>query len=291
MHIPVLLHEAIDGLDPKEGETAVDATLGGAGHAKALLARIGKKGTLLCLDADEHAIARGKEALKGAKNVKFLHGNFRNLLVLAAKAKVKEADRILFDLGLSSFQFDESGRGFSFRRDEPLKMTLGEKLEGIFDAAGIVNGWDEENLREIIASYGEERFSGRIARAIVAARPLANSLRLAEVIENAVPAWYRGKRIHPATRTFQAIRMAVNEELSALKEGLDGAMKLLAPKGRLAVISFHSGEDRIVKRFMQGLSAEEKLRIITKKPIVPSDAEAEENPRSRSAKLRIAEKL
>jgi len=292
MHVPVLLHEAIAGLEPKEGDVVIDATLGGAGHAKELSKRLGKKGTLLCIDADEAAIARGKKLLKGG-NAKFLHGNFRALKALAEKAKLARVNGILFDLGVSSFHY-ESGRGFSFRRDEPLTMTFGAKKSMLFDARDIVNEWDESNLRDVIAGYGEERYAARIARGIITARerkPIAKSLELAAIIEASVPVAYRRRKIHPATKTFQALRMAVNDELASLREGLKGALAILSSGGRMAVISFHSLEDRIVKHFMKEGVVAGKLRLITKKPIVPGDAEVNENPRARSAKLRIAEKI
>lgn len=291
MHIPVLLHEVIDGLAVQKGETVVDATLGGAGHAKALAERIGKGGVLIGIDEDEAAVRRGKKELEGFKGkLHLVRGNFRNLAKVMAKLKVKQADRILMDLGVSSFQLDRGGRGFSFRRDEPLRMTLGKKKSGLFDAATMVNEWEEKNLADIIYGYGEERFARKIAKAIVearAARPLRTSGELAAVIERAVG---RRGRLHPATKTFQALRIAVNDELRALEEALPQAIEALAPGGRLAVISFHSLEDRIVKRVFKRAAAAGTISLVGKKPLTPSAEESDENPRSRSAKLRIIEK-
>ncbi|MDP3958105.1 MAG: 16S rRNA (cytosine(1402)-N(4))-methyltransferase RsmH [bacterium] len=291
MHVPVLLQETLAGLAPKEGETVIDATVGGAGHAKALALRIGKRGTLVGIDEDEAAIARGKEALKGFKGkLRLSKGNFRDLSRILRRLKVPQADRILMDLGVSSFQLDRGGRGFSFRHDEPLRMTFGRRPRGPFDATTMVNEWDEENLAAVIRGYGEERFARRIAKAIVEARKkgtIATSGALAAIVERAVGR--RGRR-HPATKTFQAIRIAVNDELRALEAALPQALEALRPGGRLAVISFHSLEDRIVKQFFKRAAAEGKISLVATKPVAPSEEEAKENPRARSAKLRIMEK-
>ncbi len=296
-HIPVLLNEVIEGLDIKSGETVVDATLGLGGHAREIAGIIGKQGTFIGIDQDEEAIKRSRKALKSLAGFKgkarLTRGNFRNLSKILKRLKIPKADKILFDLGLSSYQLEASGRGFSFKRDEPLEMTFGKKPAGLFIARDIVNDWQEKNLEEIIRAYGEERFAGRIARAIVEKRkekPIATTGELARIIEKSVPAWYRHKKIHPATKTFQALRITVNDELEALRAGLVSAVASLKHGGMVAVISFHSLEDRIVKNFFRNGSRDGILKIITKKPIVPGREEILRNPRSRSAKLRIAQK-
>ena len=279
----------------KKGFVVLDATLGGGGHAKAILSAIGPSGTLIGLDEDEDALLRAKKILDALPGKKILvRENFRNLARVLRDGGIAEIDAALFDLGLSSFQFEESGRGFSFLKDEPLAMTLGKGRERYaFTAHDVANKWEEENLRDIIAGYGEERYARRIARAIVSAREkgeIKTSRELAEIISAAVPAVYRRGRIHPATRTFQAIRIAVNDELTALKTGIAAAAEALAPGGRIAVISFHSLEDRIVKNFFKDEANKGTLSIQTKKPIVPKEEEIISNPRGRSAKLRIAQK-
>ncbi|MEK7661959.1 MAG: 16S rRNA (cytosine(1402)-N(4))-methyltransferase RsmH [Patescibacteria group bacterium] len=294
-HIPVLLHEAIEAMALKKGSVALDATLGGGGHAKAILSALGPSGTLIGLDEDEDAISRVGKYLAEVPGKKILaRENFRNLARVLKENGIFKIDAALFDLGLSSFQFEESGRGFSFLKDEPLAMTLGIGKERYsFTASDVVNKWEEENLRDIIAGYGEERYARRIARAIVLAREkeeIKTARELAEIISAAVPGAYRRGRIHPATRTFQAIRIAVNDELSALKAGIAAATEALAPKGRIAVISFHSLEDRIVKNFFRDEAKKENLLILTKKPIIAKEEEIIINPRSRSAKLRVAQK-
>ena len=296
MHIPVLLHEVMEGLNPKRGETVLDGTVGGGGHAGALLGAIGPKGTFIGLDLDEEAILRVRKKIKNIHGKKILvRENFRNLNSALKRKKISRVNKILFDLGLSSYQIESSKRGFSFLRDEPLGMTFGKnKKRYIFTAYEIVNEWEENNLKEIIFHYGEEKFAGRIARAIVNARKdgkIKTSGVLAEIIKSAVPGWYRRGRIHPATKTFQAIRIAVNDELGALKDGLVNGTDALAPKGKIAVIAFHSLEDRIVKQFFKEKEKEGILTILTKKPIIPEESEIIKNPRARSAKLRIAQKL
>lgn len=294
-HTPVLLHEAISGLDPKPGEIVVDGTLGAGGHSVALAERIGKKGTLVGIDLDQEAILRSRKTLSDFKGkLNLVCGNFRNLGAILAKLKIAKVDKILLDLGISSYHLESSGRGFSFKKDEPLKMTLGEKSERLFTAYEIVNDWDEENIREILKAYGDEKFSFRIARAIVNRRktkPIKTSGELAETVLSAVPNFVLRKKIHPATKTFQALRIAVNDELGALKSGLREGLDHLRSGGKIAIISFHSLEDRIVKRFFREMSGRGQVLILTKRPIVPSPEEIERNPRGRSAKLRIAEKI
>lgn len=293
MHIPVLLHEVVEGLAVQGGETILDGTVGGGGHSEAICASEAGKATIICLDADEDAIERSRERLSKAPcTFKFMQANFRNLDTALLELGISKVDRILFDLGLSSYQLaDDSGRGFSFRGNEPLAMTFSKTPStDELSAERIVNEWDEENIATIIESYGEERAAKKIAAAIVRERllrPIRTTAELRGIIERALPR--RGK-LHPATKTFQALRMTVNDELRALKEGLEKGWRVLGAEGRFAVISFHSHEDRCVKRFFREKAKREEGKIITKKPTVPSKEEVAANPRARSAKLRIIEK-
>ncbi len=292
-HETVLLDETVDGLDLKKGDTAIDATVGTGGHAEKISRVLGAAGTLVVVDLDENSLTRSRERLSDATGkVIYVQGNFRNLRVLAERAGITSAEGIVFDLGWHSEQL-AAGRGLSFKSDEPLVMTLGSGDTHLYTAKDIIKDWDEEEIARIIREYGEERFAGRIARVIVEARKkheIETARELADIISSAVPGFYRRGKIHPATRTFQALRIAVNDELNALTQALKEALALLAPGGRLAVISFHSLEDRIVKHaFRDAEDADAGMRI-TKKPIVPSEAERKKNPRARSAKLRIFEK-
>jgi len=293
-HTTVLLTETVDGMNLKKGNTVVDATVGTGGHAEKISEIIGTSGTLLVLDADELSLSLSKKRLSDSSSkIIYVQGNFRHLKERAEEAGIDTADGIVFDLGWHSEQLN-SGRGLSFKNDEPLMMTLSSAPnEGMLTAKDIIADWDEEEIARIIREYGEERFSGRIARAIVEARkekPIETAFELAEVIRSVVPAFYRKGKIHPATRTFQALRIAVNDELEALKEGLESAIQLVRPGGRIAVIAFHSLEDRIVKQTFRNAEDNDRGVRITKKPIVPSREERMENPRARSAKLRIFEK-
>jgi len=292
-HRSVLLHEAISFLDIQESDTVVDATLGGAGHAKEIISRLGAAGTFVGFDLDHAAIERAQAALSDAKcRVELIEKNFRELGNALHARSVREINKALFDLGWSSFQL-EAGRGFSFNTNDPLLMTYTSDSSTGLTAAEIVNLWSEESLADVIFGWGEERFSRRIARAIVERRQKAKfttAKELAEVIASAVPAAYRRGRIHPATKTFQALRIAVNDELGALKEGLDNAFGMLKPGGRIAVITFHSIEDRQVKRYFAGLEKEGKAKRVNKKSIGPGEQELSENPRARSAKLRVIQK-
>ncbi len=292
-HRSVLLHEAIEQLNIQPTDIVVDATLGAAGHARAIAERLGKKGMLIGFDLDTDALARSRKRLVHVKPVVHLvRANFRHLGGELAKLGITHLTKVLFDLGWSSYQLD-SGRGFSFRSGEPLLMTY-SKEEGGLTAAKIVNEWEEGSIADVIFGWGEERYARRIAKAIVAARerePIRTSVELAETVMAAVPPKYRRGRIHPATRTFQALRIAVNDELGALKEGLAAAWEILGPRGRIAVITFHSIEDRIVKRLFAEWGRSGAGKRLTKKPIVPSAFEIAENPRSRSAKLRVISKM
>ncbi|MEK7156712.1 MAG: 16S rRNA (cytosine(1402)-N(4))-methyltransferase RsmH [Patescibacteria group bacterium] len=292
-HRSVLLHEATELLAIQPDDCVVDATLGGAGHALSIAGQLGKGGTLIGIDADHDAILRAEEALEGvAPKVHLVEANFRDLSSQLGKLGITEADKILFDLGWSSFQLD-AGRGFSLKSDEPLLMTY-SKEAGALTAQQIVNEWAEESIADVIFGWGEERYSRRIAKCIVerrATKPFTTARELAEAIYGAVPPRYRFGRIHPATRTFQALRIAVNDELGALSLGLADGWCHLAKGGRIAVITFHSIEDRLVKQtFKQWEEAGEGKRI-TKKPLSPSEEEVASNPRSRSAKLRVIQKL
>lgn len=294
-HITVLLHESIDGLALAPGDIFVDGTLGGGGHSLEACSRMGDAITIVGIDADEDAIARSETRLRDAGcRIKTAHGNYADIGAIAEKLGLARIDKVLLDLGLSSFQIDESGRGFTFQKDEPLLMTMKKEIDsGTLTAADIVNSWDEENLEAIIRGYGEERFARRIARAIAEARdeaPIETTFRLASIIEAAVPKPRGPRKINPATKTFQALRIAVNDELQGLGRALDAFFERLSPGGRMAVISFHSLEDRIVKHFYKKKADEGAGRLVNKKPIVPSDEEVASNKRSRSAKLRIIEK-
>lgn len=293
-HISVLTNEVVTGLDLRPGDTVVDCTLGSGGHAKALIPCIGTTGVYLGIDADGLAIETQSALLNTYANVRLVHDNFKHLTEILNKAHISSVQAILADLGWRSEQFESGEKGFSFATDEPLLMTYGEKESYPFTAYDIANEWDESSIADIVYGYGEERFSRRIAHAIVSARTegeIKTSKQLADIVTSALPYTFRKKRIHPATKTFQAFRIAVNDELGALKQLLSSSIPLLAPQGRMAIITFHSIEDRIVKRFFKEQTHDHVVKQITKKPIVPSKAELEQNPRARSAKLRIIEKL
>jgi 16S rRNA (cytosine1402-N4)-methyltransferase len=288
IHKTVLLQESIEGLNLHDGSIVVDATFGGGGHSLEICKKY-KGVKIYALDQDRGAWDRAKSKFADLDcDVNFINTNFRNLdtdLVV---------DGVLFDLGLSSDQLDNSLRGFSFMRDEPLLMTMKEnpKREDL-TAMDVVNTWGEDTLANIIYGYGEERFSRKIAKAIVDARQkqeIKTTFHLVEIIRNAIPAKYRNGKIHFATKTFQALRIAVNDELGALSEGLDKGFKILKKGGRMAVISFHSLEDRVVKKFYKEKEKAGEVKLINKKVILPSDEEIKNNKRSRSAKLRILEK-
>lgn len=293
LHQSVLLSEAIEGLMLEADDVVVDATIGGAGHFSSILQYLGASGTLIGIDADRDAIVRGKMAAAGARaTVHVVEGNFRALGNMLDGLGIAAIDKALFDLGWSSYHLS-AGRGFSFRADEPLHMTYGEPVAGS-TAADMVNTASEEALADLFYSLGDERFSRPIARAIVqrrASAPLRSTNDLVEAVMAGTPGWYQHRRIHPATKVFQALRIAVNDELGALREGLSAALSRLSSGGRVAIISFHSIEDRIVKTMLRDAAHEGIGQIITKKPIVPTLAQIKQNPRARSAKLRIFEKV
>lgn len=295
VHKTVLLKETIDSLDLRSGDIVVDATLNAGGHTKEILKRMGDLVTVIGLDADSDALLRAKAVLEPMNGkVAYIESNFRDLKQAIMRGGHLTADKFIFDLGLSSDQLETSRRGFSFRKDEPLLMTF-SKHPGEHDltARDVVNDFSQENLTAIIKGFGEEQFSGRIARNIVEARkikPIETSMQLAEIISASVPARFRKGKIHPATKTFQAIRMAVNAELETLEKALKDAFEILAPGGRITVITFHSGEDRIVKHLFKYFKDNKEGLLVVKKPLTPSREELHANPRSRSAKLRVIEK-
>jgi 16S rRNA (cytosine1402-N4)-methyltransferase len=286
-HVPVLLAEVLSGLNPQPGDIFVDGTLGGGGHASALAEKIQPGGQVIALDRDYAAIDAARNNLV-ALPIKFIHANYCDLPEVLTAENVNAVDGILLDLGLSSDQLSDASRGFSFDADGPLDLRF-DTLSGE-PAARLVNRLSAEHLADLIFHYGEERFSRRIGRAIVEARhhePIHTSRQLAEIVRRAVPAVARQQRIDPATRTFQALRIAVNDELKSLEFALRRLPDVLKPGGRLAIISFHSLEDRRVK---EAFRDDPRLQVLAKKPITPHEAEIARNPRSRSAKLRIAER-
>jgi len=284
IHTTVLLHESIDGLNLHEGSVYLDGTLGSGGHAEYAQQKGAK---VIGLDQDLEAIERSKKRLD--TDTIFINESYRNLDLALQSVNIEKIDAFMLDLGLSSDQFETSGRGFTFQKDEPLLMTFKKNpTEEDLTAQEIVNTWDEENIADIIFGYGGERYSRRIAKSIVESRPIKTTFELVEAVKLGTPNAYHKGRINPATKTFQALRITVNDEINTLKEGLRKGFEALNPGGRMAVISFHSIEDRVTKRFFKEKQSE--ANILTKKPIVPSDEEKVRNPRSRSAKLRIIEK-
>ena len=285
--------ESINSLDPKDGETIVDATAGEGGHSYRLLKRYPHI-KVIALDADPRAVATASARLaEFGDRAQVVQSNFSEIEHALKKLRVEKVDKVLFDLGWNSGQL-ASGRGFSFLHDEPLNMSYGDTPASGFTAAEIVNEWDESTLADVFYGYGEERYSRRIAKAIVerrAEQPFTSTIELVEVIRDAVPAAYRKGRIHPATRTFQALRIAVNDELTVIERGIAGAWNVLADGGRIAIITFHSIEDRVVKRAFSALAKGGGGKLVEKKPVPPSRKETITNARARSAKLRIIEKL
>lgn len=293
-HKPVLLQESIQGLNLTTGATVFEGTVGLGGHSEAICNAIGAKGLFIGTDADSDSLSLAEDRLYNLPCRKiFVCDNFRNIDKVLENAGVAKVDAILLDIGLSSRQLEVAPRGFSFLRDEPLLMTFNSTGEGL-TAREIVNEWAEESIADVIYGYGEETAARMIAHAIVEARakkPIETSSELAAIIKQGVPSKLRFGRIHPATKTFQALRIAVNDELGALREGLAKGFALLAPEGRMAVISFHSLEDRIVKDFFRERAREGAGILITKKPISPQQEELRDNPRARSSKLRIITKI
>ena len=304
-HIPVLLEECITGLNIKEDGIYVDGTLGGAGHSSEILKKISTKGTLIGIDRDKEALSVVQERLSKYNNIKYVHGNHDEIKEILENLNISGVDGILLDLGVSSYQLDEASRGFSYMQDAPLDMRM-DKTSNL-TAEYIVNNYTEEKLAEIIYEYGEERFSRNIAKKICEYRKnkkIETTKELTEIIEASIPGFAK-KEGHPAKRTFQAIRIEVNDEIRPLYNTIKDCIDVLNPKGRLCVITFHSLEDRAVKEaFVDAggkctcpgdlpycvCGVKSLGKIITRKPILPTNEEANENSRSRSAKLRIFEK-
>ncbi|MEK7588250.1 MAG: 16S rRNA (cytosine(1402)-N(4))-methyltransferase RsmH [Patescibacteria group bacterium] len=297
VHKTVLLKETIEGLnlDTKKEGIVVDGTFGGGGHSVEVL-KLYPKVKIIGIDQDKSAWKKGEVKFKGLEDrFTFVNGNFRDIKILVNGLDIEQVDGVILDLGLSSDQLENAGRGFSFMRDEPLMMTMKENPnEDDVTAKDIVNTWSEESLADIIYGYGEEKLARRIAKGIVEAREekeINTTFELVEVIRNSIKAKYTKGKIHFATRTFQALRIAVNDELNTLEKGLEGGFDILKKGGRMSVISFHSLEDRIVKNFYKKKKEEGVAILINKKPIIASDEELKINNRSRSAKLRVMEKL
>jgi len=293
MHLPVLKKEVIDYLDPKPGEIFIDCTVGEGGHACAILEKIGPEGKLLGIDRDPEILENLKKRISDKRMV-LARGNFADLKEIAEDAGFENISGILLDLGFCTWHIEESKKGFSFLKDEVLDMRYCPG-EGI-TAKDILNSWEAGEIERILKLYGEERFARIISERITEARKrkeIKSTFELARIIEGAVPSWYRKGKINCATKTFQALRICVNEELENLEKALPQAISLLEKGGRMAVISFHSLEDRIVKRFFIAQARKEAplIRILTKKPVAAQKEEARENPRARSAKLRAAVKI
>lgn len=306
-HVSVLLDECIDGLDIKPDGIYVDCTLGGAGHSSHIVRKLSEKGRLIGIDQDKDALKAAGERLQEFKNVTLVHSNFYNIDSILENLNIEKVDGILMDLGVSSYQLDEGERGFSYMKDAPLDMRMNR--EDKLSAYEVVNDYSEDELTRIIRDYGEEKFARRIAKFIIERReerPIETTFELVELIKNAIPAKARREGPHPAKRTFQAIRIEVNSELSILNRTIEDGVKRLNKDGRMAIITFHSLEDRIVKIKFKELATEcicprefpicicnnkAKVKLVSRKPIDPTEKEVEENPRSRSAKLRVVKKV
>lgn len=307
-HTSVLLYECIDALNIRDGYTYIDCTAGGGGHSLEIVKRLGENSRLICFDRDKNAIAAATERLRDyLDRVTFINDNFSSLGDVIRDMGINNLGGVLADLGCSSHQFDVAERGFSYMQNAPLDMRM--DTDAPHSAYNVVNEYSESELKRVIYEYGEERFAPRIAQSIVRHReekPIETTLELADIIKGAIPSASRDGGPHPAKRTFQAIRIEVNRELDAIKPLISSAISHLVPGGRLAIISFHSLEDRLVKQSfreaMKGCTCptdfpicicggKPKIKDLTKKPILPTDEELEANPRARSAKLRVAEKL
>ena len=299
--------ECIEGLNIKPDGIYVDATTGGGGHSYLIAERLSEQGRLICFDRDDDALAAAGKRLSKFNNVTFVKSNFEHIEPVLHEMGIHEIDGILFDLGVSSYQLDNAERGFSYMQDAALDMRM-DRTEGL-SAYDVVNSYSEFDLRRILFDYGEERFAPRIAAKIVQARgnkPIETTGELVALIKSAIPAAARDGGHHPAKRSFQAIRIEVNSELDVIRPALESAMERLGPGGRMAVITFHSLEDRIVKQTFADMASgctcprglpvcvcgkQPRVKVISRKPILPDNEELESNPRSRSAKLRVAEKL
>lgn len=306
-HVSVLLNECLDALNIKDDGIYVDCTLGGAGHSSHILQRLSKDGLLVGIDQDTDALKAAGERLKEYENKKLVHNNFHNIDSILEELEIPKVDGILMDLGVSSYQLDEGERGFSYMKDAPLDMRMNRDRE--FSAYEVVNSYSMEDLWRIIRDYGEEKFAKRVAEFIVNRReekPIETTLELVDIIKAAIPAKARREGPHPAKRTFQAIRIEVNGELEILNKAIEDGVNRLNKGGRMAIITFHSLEDRIVKLKFRELAnpctcpkefpicvcgKKPLVKLISRKAIEPSKEEVEENPRSRSAKLRVIERF
>lgn len=291
LHRTVLLEEAVALLTIQKGSVVVDATGGMGGHSERILSLLEGSGTLIICDRDEVSLAKSRERLGEPSNVRYVCNDFRNIAEIVRAQGLEVVDAVLADLGWNSEQFQNGGKGFSFLADEPLHMTYGNPEEYIFTAHDIVNQWKEETIADVLYAYADEHFARRIAHAIRIARekkPIDTTGALAALVASVVP---KKGRIHPATKTFQALRVAVNTELEALPLLIDGSLSVLRVGGRLGIITFHSIEDRVVKTHLRSTADANISILITKKPIVPTREEVVQNPRSRSAKLRVVEKI
>lgn len=293
MHTPVLLNGVLNILDPQPGNIFIDATIDGGGHSQEIIKRIMPGGRLIGIDLDCNLLKIFGKKISQTSEVKLICSSYAKIEEIANELEITgKVNGVLFDLGFSSYHIDYSERGFSFMKSEPLDMRY--DLDSGITASWMVNNLDEKELRYILRRYGEERFAGRIAKEIVRERkkePIENTNRLVEVLQKAVGRFYKRSKIHFATRTFQALRIALNNELENLAVGLRGAINILAPAGKVAVISYHSLEDRVVKNIFKEEQSKGRIEILTKKPIVPSSEEISANPRARSAKLRAAHLL
>ena len=306
-HYPVMLHETIEGLNVKENGIYVDGTLGGGGHAEAVLTKLKDGGRYIGIDQDKDALnAAGKRLERFSDKLTLVRSNYENMKAILRELDIQAVDGVLCDLGVSSYQLDTAERGFSYKNEGPLDMRMDDRIERT--AADIVNGYSEEELIRVLREYGEEKFAARIAKRIVSVReltPITTSTQLAETVKDAIPAKFREVKGHPAKQTFQAIRIELNRELIVLENTLSDMVDILKPGGRLCIITFHSLEDRIVKNAFKKFEnpctcppsfpvcvcgAKSKGKVITRKPIVPGEKELSENNRSASAKLRVFEK-
>ncbi len=295
IHTPVMLEQVLEYLNLKPGQVIVDATFGFGGHSKRIAERLGAGGTLVGIDRDQESLAAARENLGALpETIRFAYGNFADLDVILKGLNIERIDGILFDLGISSFQLSDAQRGFSFQSDGPLDMRLDRN--SYISASDLVNNLKEEELSQLLKDFGQERWHNRIARLLVQERqrrPITTTAQLANIVTSAIPPKFRRfhYRIHPATRTFQAVRIAVNRELESLETAVTKAIGLLGSGGRICVIAFHSLEDRIVKFAFKKFASEGAIRLITPKPLTPQESQIRDNPRSRSAKLRVAEKI
>jgi 16S rRNA (cytosine1402-N4)-methyltransferase len=307
-HVPVLARQCIEGLNIRPDGVYVDGTTGGGGHSALIAEHLSDRGRLICVDRDDDALAAaGKRLAPLEKNITFLKSNFSDIKAILARLDVPAIDGILFDLGVSSYQLDNGERGFSYMSDAPLDMRMDRSQT--LTAREVVNTYDRDRLKMILSTYGEERYAGAIVGAILRRReerPIETTLELVDVIKSAMPAAAKREKQHPAKRSFQAIRIEVNGELAAVEQAVNDSVRCLAPGGRIAVISFHSLEDRIVKRAFAALAQgctcppsfpvcvcgnKSKIKLISRGVITADEEELQSNPRARSAKLRVAEKL